>query len=130
MPINIETTGMHHLALRSTDLPRSRKFYAETLGFPLVMDTDRAFVIVAGSSVVGVLAPEPDTMEGDRFSSSRVGIDHLALAAASDDEIIRVAAALTEAGVPNTGVKTDSMTGKQYVAFDDPDGIIWELYRA
>ncbi|MBC7806480.1 MAG: VOC family protein [Akkermansiaceae bacterium] len=130
MSINIETTGVNHLALRSTDLPRSKRFYAETLGFPLVLDTEGAFVLLAGNTVVGVLAPETDTPGGDHFSSSRVGLDHLALAAASDEEIVRVAAALTVAGVPNTGVKTDAMTGKRYVAFDDPDGIIWELYLA
>jgi uncharacterized glyoxalase superfamily protein PhnB len=68
-------------------------------------------------------------VSGDRFSSSRVGLDHLALAANSDEEIVRVSAELTKAGIKNTGVKTDAGTGKQYVAFDDPDGVIWELYR-
>jgi hypothetical protein len=39
-----------------------------------------------------------------------------------------VAAALTEAGVENTGVKFDETGGKRYVAFKDPDRIAWEFY--
>jgi glyoxylase I family protein len=45
-------------------------------------------------------------------------------------EIERVAKALTEAGIENTGVKTDPTLGKKYVAFKDPDRISWELYMA
>lgn len=130
MAIGIKTSGVHHLALRSTNFSLSKQFYTQILGFPVVMDTAEAFVFLAGSTVIGVLAPDTETPANDRFSSSRVGLDHLALAAADDAEILRVANALTEAGIENTGVKTDPATGKQYVAFSDPDGILWELYRA
>ena len=43
-------------------------------------------------------------------------------------ELRRVTQALTEAGIKNTGVKTDATLHKDYVAFKDPDGIAWELY--
>ncbi len=46
----------------------------------------------------------------------------------SKAELERVAKALTEAGIENTGVKTDKILGKRYVAFKDPDRISWELY--
>jgi glyoxylase I family protein len=42
----------------------------------------------------------------------------------------RVATALTGWGIETTGVKTDDVLGKEYVAFRDPDGIKWELYMA
>jgi glyoxylase I family protein len=129
MAILIQTTGVHHLALRSADLARSRRFYAETLGFPLVLDADAAFVFLAGGTVVGVLAPDADAPAGDHSGAAGGGLDHLALATETDEEIARVARLLTEAGVENTGPKTDDATGKRYVAFTDPDGIWWELYR-
>ena len=32
--IAMKTTGVHHVALRSTDLARAKVFYIERLGFP------------------------------------------------------------------------------------------------
>ena len=36
MSIQIKTTGVHHVSLRVTDLPRAKKFYTETLGFEVM----------------------------------------------------------------------------------------------
>jgi len=113
--------------LRSTNLARSRAFYLETLGFPAVATTDEAFIFLAGSTVIGVLAPDAPTANAP-LESAEFGLDHIALGCDHVDEIARVASELTTAGVPNTGVKEDPATGKPYVAFDDPDGFIWELY--
>jgi glyoxylase I family protein len=52
----------------------------------------------------------------------------VALGCDSEAELERVAAALTKAGVENTGVKVDDTLGKKYVAFKDPDRINWEFY--
>ncbi len=54
----------------------------------------------------------------------------MALAGADEAELKRVAAALPQAGVENTGVKTDATLGKRYVAFKYPDRISWEFYTA
>ncbi|MCY7377888.1 MAG: VOC family protein [Gemmatimonadaceae bacterium] len=35
MSVNLQTTGVHHVALRVSDLPRAKRFYTETLGFPV-----------------------------------------------------------------------------------------------
>jgi uncharacterized glyoxalase superfamily protein PhnB len=55
-------------------------------------------------------------------------LDHTALACEDESELDRVAAALSEAGIPNTGAKLDDTLGKRYVNFKDPDGIAWEFY--
>ena len=54
----------------------------------------------------------------------------MALACENERELERVAAALSQAGVENTGVKLDETLGKKYVAFKDPDRIAWEFYMA
>jgi catechol 2,3-dioxygenase-like lactoylglutathione lyase family enzyme len=128
MKIEIKTPGIHHIALRSSDLPRSKRFYTETLGFPVLLENDRLFIFRAGSTAVGVRGPETATPKGDVFNPFRVGLDHLALACTTEAELERVATALSEAGVENTGVKTDPTLNKKYVAFKDPDRIAWELY--
>ena len=130
MTIDIQTPGIHHLALRSTDLERSRHFYAEILGFPVVLDAANIFIFLAGSSAVAVRGPEAGTPHGDVFNPFRVGLDHVALACPDEAELERVAQALSEAGVENTGVKLDEVLGKRYVAFKDPDRIAWEFYMA
>ena len=130
MPIAIATTGVHHIALRSPDLARSRRFYADTLGFPIVLEAPGLFLFLAGSTAVAVRGPESQTPSGDVFSPFRTGLDHLALACADERELQRVAAALLSAGVDNTGIKVDPTLNRRYVAFKDPDRIAWEFYMA
>lgn len=125
-----QTSGVHHVALRSTDLDRSRRFYCEFLGFPVVLQAPSLLLFAAGSTVIGVRGPESATPRGDRFDPFRVGLDHIALACPEEAELHRVAAGLAKAGVNNTGVKVDETLETPYVAFKDPDGIAWELYLA
>lgn len=130
MGIGIKTTRFTHLALRVTDLDRARHFYVDTLGFTVVMEKADGFVFAVGSTFVAILEPVEGTPEGDVFSPFRAGLDHLALACEDEAELERVAAALEEAGVENTGAKLDETTGRKYVAFKDPDRIAWEFYMA
>jgi glyoxylase I family protein len=130
MAVMIRTAGVHHVALRAADFDRSKKFYLETLGFPVALEADNIFLFLAGKTAIGVRGPEADSPDGDQFDPFRVGLDHVALACDSEQELERVAGQLSEAGVWNTGVKMDETLGKRYVAFKDPDGIKWELYMA
>ena len=130
MGIDFKTPGIHHIALRSADLARSKRFYAQTLGFPVILEVENLFVFLAGSTAVGVRGPEAATPKGETFNPFRVGLDHVALACSEEVELERVAAALSKAGVENTGVKTDPTLNKRYVAFKDPDRIAWEFYMA
>ena len=128
--IHIRTPGLHHVALRSSDLARSRVFYIERLGFPVLIDSPELLIFGAGANAVAVRGPDEQTQRGDSFDPSRVGLDHVALACTDRNELRRVASELTSAGIENTGVKLDTTLGKDYVAFKDPDGISWELYMA
>jgi catechol 2,3-dioxygenase-like lactoylglutathione lyase family enzyme len=124
------TSGIHHLTLRSTDQGRSRGFYGETLGLPIVLETPELFVALAGATAIVVRGPDARTPAGDRFDPFRVGLDHVALACAREAELERVARALDAAGVASTGLTIDPLLQRRYVAFKDPDGIAWEFYMA
>ncbi len=124
MAITIKTPGIHHISLRVSDFARARHFYLETLGFPLIMEMPNLFLFSAGSTAIGIRPAQ----ESGGFNPLRVGMDHLALACEDEAELERVAAALSAAGIENTGVKVEKAIDKKYVAFKDPDRIAWELY--
>lgn len=130
VPINPRTSGVHHVIIRCTDLARARLFYAERLGFPVLLEEEGLFIFAAGQTAFGVRGPTSATRADDAFDPHRVGLDHIALACDDATELRRVADALGAAGIENTGVKTCATLGKDYVAFKDPDGVKWELYMA
>ncbi len=124
----IQTTGLSHLALRVTDLARAKRFYSETLGFPVVREFADIVLVNANGVLIGMRGGNAATVPGDRFDPYRVGIDHIALAVADPAELVALQQQLDAAGVPNNGVEDDPTSGGRYISFYDPDGIAWELY--
>lgn len=61
------------------------------------------------------------------FQTAEPDLDHIALGCEDEAELERVANALNEAGVENTGLKMDEALDKRYVAFKDTDRIAWEF---
>lgn len=127
MSINPKTTGIHHIALRCTNMNITKKFYQDILGFTLALDTPEFIGLIAGPVIIGFKKANPGPGEAV-FTPFNIGLDHVALACESETELHRVAKELTEAGVENTGVKLDETLQKLYVAFKDPDRIQWEFY--
>lgn len=128
MAIQPTTPGIHHVALRCADMDRTKNFYQNVLGFPLVLDTQDLMGFMMGSVFVGFRPASPKSTDGNIFTPFNVGLDHIAMACENETELRRVANALAEAGVENTGVKKDATLNKNYVAFKDPDRIQWEFY--
>jgi len=123
--IGIRTTGIHHAALRTSDLARARVFYVVRLGFPLLEDGADRFVFSVGQSAITVLATA-DAASGGGAAIRAPGLDCIALGCEEPGELRRVAAALGAAGIEHSGVRADA-GGKEYVGFTDPDGIAWKL---
>ena len=130
MPVNMSTAGVHHVSLRVSDLERAKKFYIDTLGFKHLMDADNLCLFLAGGTAFGLRGPTDQMPRNDKFNPHRIGVDHIALACTDERELKRVAVALADAGIENTGAKMDETLGKNYVAFKDPDRIAWEFYMA
>ena len=130
MAIQINTPQVHHIGLRVSDFSRAKNFYQEILGFKIILEKPNLFIFFAGSTAIAIKGPEEGTPPNDVFNPFRVGLDHIALAADSLNELHRVAEELQKAGIENTGVKTDETLNKAYVAFKDPDRISWEYYMA
>lgn len=124
---SLPATGLDHVALRSSDLARSRAFYLDVLGLTLAVERPELFIVRVGGELVGVLGPGARSPANDAFTPFRVGLDHLALRTRDEDALHAAAAALTARGVEHTGVRVNPVRGNAYLAFRDPDGIALQL---
>lgn len=128
MPIEIKTPGVHHIAIRVTDMAQSKAFYVDKLGFKAVLDQPELLIFFAGTTAIAIKGPESKVDGQDQFNPFRVGLDHIALGCDNRAELERVAQALNTHAIENTGIKLDETLQKDYVAFKDPDRISWEFY--
>ena len=128
MPIEIKTPGVHHIAIRVTDMARSKDVYIDQIGFKAVLDQPELLIFFAGTTAIALKGPEGKVAKDDRFNPFRVGLDHIALGCDNRAELERVARALANHNIENTGIKLDETLQKDYVAFKDPDRISWEFY--
>ncbi len=119
---------IHHICLRSMDFDKTKDFYQDVLGFPLAIDTPDLIIFVANSVFLAFKKANPRNKEYSTFSPFEVGLDHIAIACETEEDLHRFTKKLTDAGVENTGVKLDGALNKLYVAFKDPDRIAWEFY--
>jgi len=71
--IAIQTSGIHHVSLRTTDLARARVFYIDRLGFPLLMERPGLVIFAAGSTAIALDAPGPDAAPSDAASTRERG---------------------------------------------------------
>src|SRR5450432_3046697 len=106
MSVNPKTTGIHHIALRCTDMTITKNFYQNILGFTLALDSPEIIALLAGPVIIAFKKAKAEARK-DVFNPFNIGLDHVALACSTEEELIRVARELTEAGVENTGVKLD-----------------------
>jgi glyoxylase I family protein len=124
------TFTIHHITLRVSDLRRAREFYEGILQLTVDQDfpDEKLRFRLGGAATRLVLVPPlPGTSAGDRFTERRIGLDHLAIGV-STGEVARLADALDDAGVANSGVKRDPL-GPAVVTFRDPDNIQWEFFE-
>lgn len=128
MPIDIKTPGVHHIAVRVTDMAQSKSFYIDKLGFKAVLDQPQLLIFFAGTTAIAIKGPEGKVESTDQFNPFRVGLDHIALGCDNKEELQRVAKALNDHQIENTGIKLDPTLQKDYIAFKDPDRISWEFY--
>ncbi len=129
MAINPTTKGIHHIALRCTDMDTTKNFYQDVLGFTLALESPEIIAFLAGDIILAFKKANAQPGE-EVFTPFNIGLDHIALACETEEELQRVAKELSDAGIENTGVKLDETLQKLYVAFKDPDRIQWEFYMA
>jgi glyoxylase I family protein len=128
MPI----TGIHHVALICRDHARSRAFYVDLLGLEVIAETWRAargswkldLAVPGGGQIELFSFPDPPARPS---RPEACGLRHLAFAT---DDLEAEIARLEAAGLAVEPVRTDTLTGRRFTFFADPDGLPLELYEA
>ena len=123
--------GIHHVAIIASDYERSRHFYHQVLGLPILAETLRAerqswkldLALPDGSQLELFSFPAPPP----RLSRPEAcGLRHLAFRVQALDPVI---AHLEHQGVAVEPVRVDELTGSRFTFFADPDGLPLELYE-
>lgn len=123
--------GIHHVALICSDYVRSKQFYSETLGLPILAEHYRA---ARQSWKLDLQLPDGSQLELFSFAGApprpsrpeAQGLRHLAFAVTDLDAWL---AYLQQQGVATEPVRVDEYTGKRFTFFQDPDGLPLELYQ-
>ena len=124
--------GFTHVSLSVTDLDRSVTFYRDVLGLAVLVDRfeGSAFdgeevMLLAGRTALCLQAHR--STSGERFDPRRPGLDHLALAVGTMEELDQLAERLTDAGIEHSGARPITHYG-HFIEVRDPDGIQIELH--
>ncbi|WP_049622380.1 SMU1112c/YaeR family gloxylase I-like metalloprotein [Frateuria defendens] len=124
-------TRIHHVAVICSDYARSRAFYSETLGLPIVREVYREardswkcdLEVAPGVTLELFSFPAPPPRPS---YPEAAGLRHLAFAVEDIEVAVR---ALGECGVACEPVRVDEYTGQRFTFFADPDGLPLELYE-
>ncbi|MGY3931635.1 Glyoxylase I family protein [Aeromonas encheleia] len=123
--------GIHHLAIIASDYGRSRHFYHELLGLPIINETLRAereswkldLALPDGSQLELFSFPAPPARPS---RPEACGLRHLAFRVKALEPVI---AHLQRHQIAVEPVRVDELTGKRFTFFADPDGLPLELYE-
>ena len=121
----METSGLNHSILTIKDVNISKAFYGDLLGFDIKDIADGFFFVMGAVSIFFFSSNHP--LPDDRFNEFRIGLDHLAFTALTEEALQSFADRLLASGVETKGVEIYH-TGNKYVAFRDPDHIELEYW--
>ncbi|WP_374551898.1 VOC family protein [Sphingobium yanoikuyae] len=122
--------AIHHIAIIGSDYARSRHFYVDILGFPVLNEVYRAerdswkCDLAVGDAQIELFSfPNPPPRSS---RPEACGLRHLAFAVSDlDAEVAR----LESHSVVCEPVRVDEYTDRRFTFFADPDGLPLELYE-
>jgi metallothiol transferase len=97
--------GLNHIAVRVTDIPRTKAFYQELLGLPLLSESDSSLFLKTGGEFLSF------------FKNTTPGLDHYCVAI----EDFKPDAVMGK--LAGRGLKPRRPNGTDRIYFRDPDGL-------
>ncbi len=127
----LKLNKVHHIAIISSDITRSKAFYVDILGFDIIKEVYRAErdsykvdLSLNGSYVIELFSfPEPPSRPS---RPEAAGLRHLAFQV---DDVERCIAFLQSNQIYVEAIRIDPYTGKKFTFTEDPDGLPIEFYE-
>ncbi len=128
-----ELAATHHTAITVTDLEASVAWYEQVFGFAKFMEGPHpggyAILLMEPRSQVVIAVHRHDANEGERFTETRTGLDHIGWSVPRREDLDAWEARLREHGVTFTPTVDVEEQGIRFsvLVFRDPDNIQFEL---
>ena len=127
----MELSAIHHVAIIVSDYERSREFYVNKLGLPVVRENYRPDkkdwkldLRVNDTTELELFAPENPPKRPSYPEAC--GLRHLAFRV---ENIEQASEELKKLGIACEPLRTDTFTGKKMTFFFDPDNLPLELHE-
>lgn len=123
--------SIHHIAIIGSDYEKSRHFYVDVLGFPVIRESHRPdkgdvkIDLQMNDSTEIELFIKIDAPERVSYPEAK-GLRHLAI---QTDNIEADIAYLSDQGIKVEELRVDEITNKKMVFFYDPDELPIELHE-
>lgn len=126
----MKISGVHHIAIICSDYQKSKYFYVDILGFPIIHETFRQernsykLDLKVGNTQIELFSfPNPP----QRVSNPEAcGLRHLAFAVENIEESVKY---LNSQNIEVENIRVDEITGKKFTFFKDPDNLPLEIYE-
>lgn len=121
---------MHHIAIIASDYQKTKEFYVEKLGFPVIREhfrpekDDWKIDLQFGNREIEIFVTK-NPPKRPSYPEAR-GLRHLAFKVADIEEVV---AKLSKKGIVCEPIRTDDFTGEKMTFFQDPDGLPLELHE-
>ena len=123
--------GIDHVAIICSDYPKSKHFYSELLGLPIIHEEYRTerdsykldLALPDGSQLE--LFSFPEAPERPSFPEAQ-GLRHLSFRVNDIDAAVKW---LSNNNISTQQIRVDSITNRRFVFFNDPDELPLELYE-
>ncbi|WP_339147950.1 MULTISPECIES: VOC family protein [unclassified Sutcliffiella] len=124
-------TGIHHIAIICSNYEKSKDFYTNLMGFPIIREVYRE---ERNSYKLDLSLPDGTQLELFSFPEAPTrpsypeaqGLRHLAF---RTPDIVATVEELERKGVKVEPIRIDEHTNSKFTFFKDPDGLPIELYE-
>lgn len=126
----MKLSKVHHIAIIVSDYERSKEFYTRILGLEILRETYRRnrhsykLDLALNGKYIIELFSFPDYVPRPSYPEA-LGLRHLAFEVENIEQTVEE----LKQHISVEAIRIDSLTGKKFVFFTDPDGMPIELYE-